>query len=97
MADDILHAFLARLADWTPPPGKTRDELERELRQQWGGSTLYLKKKDPPERRQMALGTGSPPEPDSLMPALTLASACAPATGWPSAAGVAAKRFAILA
>ncbi len=56
MADDILHAFLARLADWTPPPGKTRDELERELRQQWGGSTLYLKKKDPPERRQMALG-----------------------------------------
>jgi hypothetical protein len=56
MADDILHAFLARLANWTPPAGETRDTLEREFRAQFGGSEFYVKKKQPPERLQAALG-----------------------------------------
>ena len=64
MADDILHAFLERLANWTPPAGETLDTLEREFRAQFGGTTAYVKKKDPPELlavklgRRIAAGTG---------------------------------------
>ncbi len=56
MADDILHAFLERLANWTPPAGETLDTLEREFRAQFGGTTAYVKKKDPPERLAVKLG-----------------------------------------
>ena len=54
MAEDILHAFLARLAQFAPPDEVQRTEAE--FRTQFGGTTAYVKKKDPPERRQMALG-----------------------------------------
>ena len=62
MADDILHAFLARLAQFAPPDEVQRTEVE--FRTQFGGTTAYVKKKDPPERlavklgHQIAAGTG---------------------------------------
>lgn len=54
MADDILHAFLARLAQFAPPDEVRRTEAE--FRTQFGGTTAYVKKKDPPERGKVALG-----------------------------------------
>ena len=47
MADDILHAFLARLAQFAPPDEVQRTEAE--FRTQVGGTAAKEKKKDPPQ------------------------------------------------
>ncbi len=54
MPEDILHAFLARLAQFAPPEEVHRTETH--LRAQFGGTTAYIKKKDPPELLAVKLG-----------------------------------------
>jgi hypothetical protein len=54
MAEDILHAFLARLAEFAPPAEVRRTEVE--FRAVYGGTTAYVKKKDPPEIATTKLG-----------------------------------------
>lgn len=44
MADDIIRAFLDRLALFAPPAEVTR--VAAELRQEWGGARVYVPKKD---------------------------------------------------
>ncbi|MBK7082274.1 MAG: hypothetical protein IPH55_16640 [Betaproteobacteria bacterium] len=55
MADDIVHAFLRRLAQWAPPDEVQRAELE--FRQEWGGANVYVVKDSKALKTQALAGS----------------------------------------